>query len=687
MIKIAIDTGGTFTDYTAIGTLHNGAERRIFVKNPTNHQNPAQGITQGLKELAKAWDTDLPTLLANTEELSHGATLALNALLEKRGVKTALFTTEGFRDALEIRRSQLENQWNLQAITPEVLVPRRLRLGIEERVDYKGDVLTPISEESLRKACAKCREQQVEAIAVCFLFSFLHPEHEQRAAEIIKEELPHVFVSLSSEVAPRIREYERTSTTVINAYLTPVLADYLNQIKADLKVYGWEKPIHIMMNNGGLSDTDAMAAFAAKTLLSGPAGGACGNEVCGALLGKPNTVLADMGGTSFDIHVVSNGINPRVPQSTLAGYPLSIPMIDIVSIGAGGGSIAKVDESGRILVGPDSAGSMPGPACYGLGGTEPTVTDALLLLGLVDEHSFLGGRLSLSKEKAAKAVEEKVARPLGVSLTEAAHIIYRIAAEHISDALRLVTMEKGNDPREYSLIAAGGAFSLFAAGIADNLQMSEVLLPIQAPVFCAWGILGASCRFDLTKSFFMERKNWNGKAVDDMVKTMAAEGEKELERLGVAAKDRRIDLTLEMRYLGQHHEISVPWQGGAFAKTPLSEVDQAFHNAHEEIYAYAERENDWEIVDLHISCAQAAKEAPLFPFDSTKHKTGKRLVNGDAFGLASEIEVPIYGEGDLTAPIVGPALIEFDYTTAVIPQGFLGSVEKDGILTIRKEAK
>ncbi|MEG2407070.1 MAG: hydantoinase/oxoprolinase family protein, partial [Clostridiales bacterium] len=290
MIKIAIDTGGTFTDYTSVGSLNGSVEQRIFVKNPTNHQNPAQGILEGLKELAKAWNTDLKTLLSETEQLTHGATLALNALLEKKGVKTALFTTEGFRDALEIRRSQLKNQWDLRALTPEVLVPRRLRLGIEGRVDYKGEEITPLNEDAVRKACLKCKAQGVKAIGVCFLFSFLNPNQEKRTAEIIKEELPNVFVSLSSDVAPRIREYERTATTVINAYLTPILADYLNIIKAELQKYGWNKPIHIMENSGGLRDVEAVSKLAVKTLLSGPGGGAVGNEALGKIIGKPHTV-------------------------------------------------------------------------------------------------------------------------------------------------------------------------------------------------------------------------------------------------------------------------------------------------------------------------------------------------------------------------------------------------------------
>ncbi|MBC3888333.1 hydantoinase/oxoprolinase family protein [Acetobacterium paludosum] len=685
MIKIAIDTGGTFTDYTSVGRFKDQAYHKIFVKNPTNHQYPADGILAGLKKLAEEWDADLETFLKETEKITLGTTLALNALLEKKGVKTALFTTAGFRDALEIRRAQLKNQWDLAAEKPMVLVPRRLRLGIEGRMDYRGDIVAPLNEDKVREACRKCRELGVKAIAVCYLFSFLNPEHERRTAEIIKEELPDVFVSLSADVAPRIREYERTTTTVINAYLTPVLADYLNDIKKELALYGWQKPIHIMLNNGGLSDTEAMAAFAVKTLLSGPAGGAVGNETIGKLLGKTHTVLADMGGTSFDIHVISGSSNQLVPQTELAGYPLSIPMIDISSIGAGGGSIAHVEIGGRVFIGPDSAGSVPGPACYDLGGAEPTVTDALLILGLINEDNFLGGKFALSRERAEQAIKEKVADPLNLSVHEAARIIYGIAAEMMADAVRLVTTQKGNDPRIYSLISAGGAFPLFAAKIMESLHMPEILIPVQGPVFCSWGMLGASSRYDATRSFFMEKKQWNAKKINQTLALMMQEGESELERLSVDKDQRRFDLILEMRYVSQHHEISVPWKQGTFSPDSWETVEKEFYDTHEAIYEYAERDKDWEIIDLHLACYEENGENVLFPMASQKSNGRTKKVSGYAFNQEDEIVVPIYNEGDLNEVITGPALIDFDYTTLVIPEHFFCAPADEGILVLKKE--
>lgn len=685
MIRIAMDAGGTFTDFTSVGSLEDGLCRQKFVKYPTNHEDPAKSMVEGLTLLAEAWHTDLHSLLAQTEQIVHGTTLALNALLEKKGAKTALFTTEGFRDALEIRRSQLKDQWDLSAKMPPVLVPRRLRLGIAQRMDYKGDVLRELDEESVVKACAKCREYGVEAIAVCYLFSFLNPEHERQTAEIIHRELPDVFVSLSSDVAPKIREYERTSTTVINAYLAPILRDYLRLLKERLKDYGWEKPIHIMMNNGGLSDTDAMENFAVRTLLSGPAGGACGNTALGRLWGRADTILADMGGTSFDVHVSDHQERELIPGAEIDEYPVSIPMLDIHSIGAGGGSIVSVDDGGRLLIGPASAGSQPGPVCYGLGGEEITITDALLLLGLIDEEHFSGGKMTLDKEAATQRMMEKVAAPFGINDPQtAANMIYRVASEMMADAIRLVTVAKGRDVRDYSLISAGGAFSLFAANIVKTLHMKEVLFPVTSPVFCAWGMMGAARRYDFTKSFFMEQGGFDKKAVSERIEEMKEKGKAELNRLGVLSEDQRFTVTAEMRYIGQHHEISVPWED-AYLDDPQS-LSAAFHRRHLSIYEYNEPEREWEIIHFHLACSEKDPSAPLFSFGEGKGGVlAQAFVAGEPFGEKGKRKAAVYRGIGLGDVIDGPALVHFDYTSVLIPTGFTAEVETDGICVLKEK--
>jgi N-methylhydantoinase A len=684
MIDIAIDTGGTFTDYTSIGSLDDNDEKKIFIKNPTNHENPTQGIIEGLKQLAQRWDCDLRTLLENTNKISHGTTLALNALLEKKGVKTALFTTEGFRDALELRRSRLDNQWDIRAVTPQVLVPRRLRLPITERVDYKGDVITQLDEDSVRRACKICKDNDIKSIAVCFLFSFLNPSHEQRVRQIINEELPDVFVSLSSDVSPQIREYERTSTTVINASITPIISTYFDKLKDELKDYGWTKPIHIMMNSGGLSDVATMKKIAAKSLLSGPAGGGVGNETLSRILSKKHLILADMGGTSFDLHIIDNNKTQLVPESRIDSYPITLPMMDIQSIGAGGGSIVSVDASKRVHVGPESASSVPGPACYNLGGTQATITDALLALNLINEDNFLGGRLKLSKEKAIESIEENVAKPLDITVDDAAVLIYTVATQLMADALRLITTKRGNDPRQYSLVTSGGAFGLFACNIMDTLSMDEVIVPIQAPVFCSWGMMGAKRRYDITQSFFMEKNAWDSTRLNNQINKMLGQANNELDKLNVSSDNRKHELILEMRYIGQHHEISIALDKLQFDDDSIEELNKLFHDTHNDIYQYCEMDNDWEIMNIRLASFEENVNTKLFEFDDDQKDTYEINLSNKLTGTDDDASVTVYHECDLNDSIVGPAVIEFDYTSVLVPEGFTSNIIDDGLLSIRK---
>ena len=684
MIDIAIDTGGTFTDYTSIGSLRDDKEKKIFIKNPTNHENPTQGIIEGLEQLAQSWDCDLKTLLENTNKISHGTTLALNALLEKKGVKTALFTTEGFRDALELRRSRLDNQWDIRAVTPPVLVPRRLRLPITQRMDYKGDVITPLDEESVRQACSVCRKNNIKSIAVCFLFSFLNPSHEQRVREIINEELPDVFVSLSSDVSPQIREYERTSTTVINASITPIISTYFDRLNDELAEYGWTKPIHIMMNSGGLSDVATMKKIAAKSLLSGPAGGGVGNENLSKILDKKHMILADMGGTSFDLHIIDNNKTQLVPESKIESYPITLPMMDIQSIGAGGGSIVSVDASKRLHVGPESASSIPGPACYDLGGTNPTITDALLVLNLINEDNFLGGRLKLSKQKAIDAIEKEVANPLDITVVDATVLIYTVASQLMADALRLITTKRGNDPRQYSLVTSGGAFGLFACNIMDTLSMDEVIVPTQAPVFCSWGMLGAKRRYDITQSFFMEKNTWDSEKLNSQINKMLDEANTELDKLNVPSDNRKHELILEMRYIGQHHEISIALDQLQFEDDSLDYLDKLFHDTHNDIYQYCEKNNDWEIMNLRLASFEEKVDNRLFEFTDEQRDTDEIVLSHKIINSKEDSKVTVYHECDLNEAIDGPALVEFDYTSVLIPAGFTSKIVDDGLLSIKK---
>ena len=459
----------------------------------------------------------------------------------------------------------------------------------------------------------------------------------------------------------------------------------MENLKGRLFEYGWDKPINIMMNSGGLSDIPTMNKISAKSLLSGPAGGGIGNENLGKILDKKHLVLGDMGGTSFDLHIIDNNETKLVPESRIEGYPITLPMMDINSIGAGGGSIISVDESKRVLVGPESAGSVPGPACYDLGGTRPTITDALLVLGLIDEGNFLAGKLELSKEKAVKAIKEYVAEPLDISVNDACVIIYKVASELIADSLRLITMQRGNDPREYSLVSSGGAFGLFACNIMDTLNMKEVIIPVQGPVFCSWGMLGAKRRYDITRSFFMEKQRWDAEKLNEMIKNMKKDSEVELQKLGVSVDNCDFELNLEIRYIGQHHEISIPVDKLEFIDSDLELINELFHDTHYEIYQYSQVENDWEIINLHLAGFEMDIDNPLFNFDENNIDTYNINVPGESFNLNGDIDVRVYSETDLDKEIVGPAIIKFDYTSVQIPDSFSCKIINDGILSITKK--
>jgi N-methylhydantoinase A len=680
MYRVAIDTGGTFTDYIAID--QDG--RTVMVKNPTDRQNPALGILAGLQQLARNFGLDLSEFLDGTAQIVHGTTLALNALLEKQGARTALLATEGFRDALEIRRSRRADQWDLRAPIAPVLVPRRLRLGVAERLNYRGEEVAPLDRRQLQSIIAKLKQSEVESVAICFLFSFLNPVHEQEVAEILTRELPGVFVTASSEIAPRIGEYERVSTTVLNAYLTPVLVDYLSGLERELQQYGWRRPVHIMMNNGGLTDTSAIKRTAVKTLLSGPAGGARGGQDLARVLGRSNLVVADMGGTSFDVTLVSEAESRLVPGAEIGGYPVSLPVIDIHSIGAGGGSIASVDGSGRLLVGPRSAGSYPGPACYGRGGTEPTVTDAALVLGLLNRTAFLGGRLELDCRRAEDAVRDNLAARLGLNVEEAALAVYQVATAKMADAVRLVTVQQGHDPRHLPLVAAGGAFPLFAGLIARELEMPEVIIPVQGPVFCAWGMLGSTCRHEVVRSCPMPQTNWDAGRLAAILDQMQDLGRSELERLGVLPEKMAMELTLEMKYTDQHHEIGVLLKQIELDKPGL--INEAFHQRHQELYGYAEWDKNWEIVTLRLTCQEKPQEVVMPGWNRIGAAgAGKGAVRQALLDSRAVVSVPVYDIQSLPDLVAGPALIDFPYTTVLVPDGFTAALDERGFISLRQE--
>lgn len=660
--RLAVDTGGTFTDVVLAGP----DGRLLSAKVPTSDEDPAAGVLAGIDEVAALAGLSTAELLAGTERLVHGTTLGLNALLQGRGARVALLCTEGFRDALELRRSRLPDQWDFRASLPPVLVPRHLRLGVRERMDHAGRVLTPLDEAQVEALAEQLEEASVEAVAICLLFSFRNPAHEQAAAEILRRRLPGRFVAASSEIAPRLGEYERASTTVLNAFLGPLLAAYLEKLSGLLAERGWRGSLELVTSSGGLTDAWGAAGVPARTLLSGPAGGGLAGAVLAEKTGRPDLVVADMGGTSFDVHLVTGGRGEVAPAGEVAGYPLALPLLDIHSVGAGGGSVAWVDEGGLLRLGPRSSGSRPGPACYGRGGTEPTVTDACLLLGYLPAAGLLGGRLPLDPSAASRAFQP-LAAALALGTEEAAGAVYELAAAQMADALRLVTLGRGRDPRDLALVAAGGAFPLFAACVAEELGVREVLVPLQGPVLCAWGMLSAGRRQDVVAGLLASRDTYSPQDLSRLVASLRQEAAGELDRLGAPDAGRGFEAVLEMRYQGQHHEISVPLPDHLEA-----EVESAFHSRHEELYGYALPGRPWELLHVRVGVFEQPPPAPL-----PRWEPGPFPFNGAAAGDAD----------DGGSSLAGPALVELPFTSVPVPAGWSARAEAEAVLRLTYEER
>ncbi len=668
MYSLGIDVGGTFTDVVIIDQQ----DEVGMLKIPSTPENPLEGIKNGLKELAALMDCSQEDLVKATERFVHGTTVATNSMLQYSGAKTALLTTEGFRDALEMRRCHRKGQWDFFTPQPPLIVPRSLRRGIKERTLWDGTIDQPLDEGQLKKELVELIEkQQVDAIAICFLFSFKNPENERRAAEIIRQTYPQVFVSASSEVAPQIREYERTCTTVVNAFVGPGLATYLSELGSYLETRGMSREFQVIQSNGGVTTASAAGQHGVRALLSGPAGGAIGGASLAQAIEEPNLIIADMGGTSFDLTLVQNKQITLVTEEEIAGYKISLPMIGIYTVGAGGGSIGHLDAGGILKVGPKSAGANPGPACYGRGGTEATVTDANLVLGFINPDYFLGGSMSLNPELAEKAIETNVARPLGVSTTEGAQAIYEIVNSNMVDAIHVVTVEQGYDPREFALVAAGGAAPIHTGVLAKALGIPRVIIPHASSVFCALGGLEADMKYDYVRTYLVKLATLTADQLFDAFAELRQEGIARLERDGIAENKRFFEYWLEMRYVGQHWDIPVPVNIDHKTQPDLKQIAAEFHKRHEMVHGYKLEEREIEIANVRVMAIGKSpklklKTARTGSKDASAAKKGRRRAY---FGAETGfVEAAVY-DGTKIRPaneFSGPAIIEKPSTTIVI---------------------
>jgi N-methylhydantoinase A len=677
MYRIGVDVGGTFTDLVAIGE---SGEARL-AKVPSTPHDPSLAVIAGIGALAARLGLDSAGLLAATERIVHGTTVATNALLELKGARTGLLTTEGHRDVIEMREGLKDDRYNLRLPPPEQLVPRHLRLGVRERMRPDGRVETPLDLGSLHRAIDILRATRVEAVAVCYFHAWRDPAHERQTAKILRDALPGAYLSLSSSVLPQIKEFERVSTTIVNAYVGPVLARYLGRLEARLSEAGYRGPTLIIQSHGGVAPIAEAGRLAAGAVLSGPAGGVAGSVHAAKLAAAPNLIPFDMGGTSTDICLVVEGEAAQVMDRKIGAHRIALGSLDIASIGAGGGSIATVDAGGILHVGPESAGAIPGPACYRQGGAAATVTDANLVLGYLDPARFLGGERRLDKAAADHAVE-RIAGALRVGRLQAAHGIHRIVNTNMAEGVRLVSVRRGVDPRRFALFAFGGAAGLHATDIARQLQLGKVIVPRVAAVLSAWGMLATDLRFEVTQSHIGDTRTLDGGAVKQLFANMEAEG---LKRLRASfAGPTRTSRAVDMRYGEQVFEITVPLDDVDWsAADPLPQIVERFHRRHEALYTYAMREQESVLVNARVTVAGLLHELPReprLPDGPPAPSVAIRPIYLDS-GLT---EAPVY-DFDTLAPrqhIAGPAIVESAMTTVLLRPGDAALVTDFGWLDI-----
>jgi N-methylhydantoinase A len=667
--RIGIDVGGTFTDCTSVGddfVIHT-------TKVPTQ-ADEAEGVLSGVQALAADHGLDLEKFLQQTELIVLGTTVVTNTLLEYNGARTGLIATKGFRDIIELRRGYRESLFDIRLEAPYQIVPRQRRLGVNERVDFAGRVVVPLDEEEVRRVALRMKELSVTSIAVCLLFSFVNPDHERRVAEIIREVYPEAFVCISSEILPQIREFERTSTTIVNAYVTPKLQGYLERLERRLAEHDFGGELFIMQSNGGMMDATFSKSRGVEAVLSGPSGGVVAGIYHGKLSHQTNLITVDMGGTSYDVCLIQDGKPEIGVDSWVSRYRIAIPLIDIHTIGAGGGSIAWLDRAGGLRVGPRSAGAQPGPVCYQRGGTEPTVTDADLALGYLNPEYFLGGRMKLDKDAALKALDKDIAQPLGIDAVEAAHGIFTIVNNNMTNAIRYVSVSRGRDPREYALMAFGGAGPVHAGMQVQDLGIRTIIIPRNAGLFSAIGNLASNFKISKVHSYVRRQAQLDAEELNALFLQMMQQAERQL---GKREKVREvlIERFLDIRYVGQVQEVIVPIRSRTQRVTDvnLANTFRDFHQMHHSLYAFSRPDEPPEVVSLRLDLIGLREELHLASSvfegeDSSQAMKGTRPVFFEGAGF---VETPIY-DGLKVRPgnlIAGPAIIEEPSTNIVIFPG------------------
>ena len=686
--RIGIDIGGTFTD---VAMVEESTGRIEIAKVLTTPRDFGQGVIDGIRQGLDAHRIDPATVSL----LSHATTVVTNALLEKRGARAAFVATRGFRDILELRRSSRPDLYDLFQDAPAVLVPRRHRFEITERIDAQGEVVTPLAVDELPALADAIRAAAVQTVAVSFLFSFLNDSHERHVGAFLRDSLPGVAVFLSSEVLPEIREFERASTTAVCAYVGPLLASYLDRLQRAATELGLPG-LHVMGSSGGVFDIPEALRMPAAVVESGPAAGVIAAALAGRQLDRPNLISFDMGGTTAKASVIVDGEVAVTAEYEVGGaanakrwmhgtgHPIRVPVIDLAEVSAGGGSIAWIDPGGALKVGPHSAGADPGPASYGAGGTRPTVTDADVVLGYLDRESLLGGALRVDLAAAEHAIAEHVGLPLGLSVADAAARIVEVVNANMAQALRIVSVERGHDPQEFSLIAFGGAGPVHAAALADELQIPDVIVPPAPGAFSALGLVASDLRRDYSRTLYANLADVDPSRVADAIAAMEAAGAAMLVAARVPDAQRALIRQADVRYRRQAYELTVPVSEGEISRATLDALAEAFHAKHAQTYGHANRTEAVQLVNLRVT---ALGRLPGLALTQRTDAASARVRHRDVwFAETGFVATPVHWRNGLTEGerVTGPAIIEALDSTTVVPPGWQALVNGRGYLRLAR---
>lgn len=681
-MRVATDIGGTFTDLVAV----DAQGKTILTKSHTTPPNFEEGVIDVIKKSGIRPE--------EIEDFIHGTTTIINALTERKGAKTALITTKGFRDVLEIARCNRPDLFNMVFAKPRPFIPRYLRKEVTERVAYDGTVLTPLVEEDIKAAVEYFRKEGVEAIAVCYINSYANDAHEKRTVEVIKELWPEVFVTSSIEVTKEWREYERTSTIALNSYVMPVASSYVDHLDSRLKEIGCHAKEYIMQSNGGTTTFEQAKQTPINMVESGPVAGVYGSAIIGKIIGENNIIAFDVGGTTAKCSLIDQGevkvtTEYRIERTeSYAGYPIMAPVVDIVEIGNGGGSIAWIDEAGSLKVGPQSAGALPGPVAYGIGGTEPTTTDACLVTGRLSAKNFDN---EVDMENVKRAIQEKVGDAFGMNVEDAAMSILRVAEANMYNALKLISVRRGYDPRDFTMVAFGGGGPMHCAYLAKELNIRKVVVPIAAPVFSAWGMLMTDVRHDYIQTNIRRMNEVKAEELNSMWESLVAQADEQFAREGIGKENVVYSFIADMRYMGQEHTVKVKVPPLPWTEETKEEIINRFHDTHEHFYTFRLPDTPTEIVNLHlVAYGRLAKPelAEIAPHEGDVKEAVKE-VRKVYFTDDGWMDTPIYDREALGSGVVleGPVIVEEAAASTVVAKGQKLTVDTYGNLIIETEVQ